>query len=126
MERRRKSCTTTAVEVACRVQGRKGRATVYDVSCDGCMIDLNARVAAGDAVFITFADGIGIACKVLWAQGKQAGVQFDKPMHEAVVTHLGFSTAPTDTQTLSPRDHFGRPLPRLAARSHSSGRSWAR
>lgn len=72
-----------------RVQSRAIYADLIDISEGGCKLRASAGFAnSGDRVTIRM-NGINAPLgKVVWANGKEAGIAFENPMHIAVLDHL--------------------------------------
>lgn len=69
-------------------QGRIG-GQVIDISENGCKLDLfDTAVEVGQTVTIKLDDLESWAGSVRWVNGQIVGVQFDLPLHSAVVDHL--------------------------------------
>lgn len=97
-------------EVALTVNGKACRARLYDLSMDGCMIDIAGSFAAhaGDAIGLDLPDAGAIQGTLIWTRGPFGGAKFTPRLHQQLVTRLGFHPRP---QPASPfRDQFGRRL----------------
>lgn len=72
-----------------RVQSRAIFADLIDISEGGCKLRSTSGFAnVGDRVTIRL-NGINAPLgKVVWANGKMAGVAFENPMHVAMLDHL--------------------------------------
>jgi len=72
-----------------RVQSRAIFADLLDISEGGCKLRASSGFASvGDRVTIRM-NGINAPLgKVVWMEGKVAGVAFESPMHVAVLDHL--------------------------------------
>ena len=113
-DRRRSDRIPIRVEVACRVKGREGPATVYDVSVDGCMLETSPGFTSeGDTIVIKFRSELHVPGTVIWVKERNAGVQFADRMHPATMEHLGFASPVADLHPMEMRDHFGRAMPGL-------------
>jgi len=98
--------------VDCRMDGKHFRAVLYNVSVTGCMIEMDYNhVGQGDRLYLRADGNIRMGGLVVWQNGKNAGVRFDDPLHEAVVRFLGYD--PVKGAMMLPTDRFGRPLPKL-------------
>lgn len=101
-------------DVECRVAGRAFKAVLADVSIGGCMIAMSPhRLSMADRICIKVDNGIRMSGFVVWHTEKSAGIRFDQPLHQAVVSFLGFKRIEMGTFGMAPADRFGRPLPRL-------------
>ena len=119
MERRAFKRAQTEVEVDARVSGRLSRVTLSDLSVNGCCLRTsNGFVEAGDTIMLIFPDQIHMVGQVVWRDGRNAGVEFRTPMHEALVSHLGFYAEPVDAQAANPCTGHEQPWsPALRSRS---------
>lgn len=72
-----------------RVQSRAIYADLIDISEGGCKLKASAGFAnIGDRVTIRM-NGINAPLgKVVWVEGRLAGVSFESPMHIAMLDHL--------------------------------------
>jgi hypothetical protein len=67
------------------------RVHVFDASSEGCKIEFVERPAVGERVWVKF-DGLeAIEGSVRWVDGHTGGVQFTRPLHEAVFERLAAS-----------------------------------
>jgi hypothetical protein len=82
---RRVDRTALAAEVSLRRLGKLNyRVTVFDVSPEGCKVELVDRPRLEEHVLIKF-DGLeSLEAEVCWIEGPTAGLRFEKPMHPAV------------------------------------------
>lgn len=76
-------------EVSLRALGRNSyRVRVFDLSSDGCKVELVERPAVGDPVSVKF-DGLDVLeSTVAWIEGHSAGLTFKKGIHPAVLDLL--------------------------------------
>lgn len=112
MSRREHERLDSDRHVECRVEGRSFRAVLYNVSISGCMIEMPLnRLSEGDWVHIKADGNIRMSGTVMWHDERNAGIRFEKPLHEAVVRFLGYD--PAKGEPVLPTDRFGRALPRL-------------
>lgn len=72
-------------EVRLRRSGSHGfQVRVLDASPEGCKVEFVERPAVGERVWVKF-DGLeAIEGTVRWVEGYTGGVQFERPLHEAV------------------------------------------
>lgn len=74
-----------SAEVSVRRLGKdKYRVCVFDVSPEGCKVELVERPRIGDHLFIKFAGLEGLEAQVCWLEGSHAGLRFETPIHSAV------------------------------------------
>lgn len=108
------------LHVLLRVDGNEHRATLYNISRTGGMIECgDAAVLEGRTVFLRLDALPWCAGKVVWGRIGHAGIQFDSALSEGVVSHLGQPQGARSESLTKPVDRFGRPLPPLQRRSNS-------
>jgi hypothetical protein len=95
-KRRRADRVTLTREVGVRRAGIQSfRVRVFNSSPVGCKIEFIERPALGERVWVKF-DGLeALQGTVQWLTGHIGGVQFARPLHEAVFERLS-STPMTD------------------------------
>lgn len=83
---------TFQAEVGIRRAGLKGfRVRVFDGSRAGCKIEFVERPVVGERVWVKF-DGLeAVEGTVRWLDGPIGGVQFVRPLHQAVFHRLAAS-----------------------------------
>lgn len=87
--RRREVRKMLAMLAQCRTVGERVEVTVSDISCRGCRIAPGAlSLAVGKVVVLRPAGMESITGIVRWCSEKGIGVEFDYPLHPAVVDHL--------------------------------------
>ena len=59
--------------------------TVTDLSSHGCGIEVDSHVEPGARVWIRLPGLESWSARVAWARDGRAGLEFDRPMHQAVV-----------------------------------------
>ena len=76
-------------EVALRVPGHNNyRVRILDLSTDGCRVELIERPNVGDLMMVKF-EGLEVMdATVCWVEGFLAGLEFDRPIHAAVLDLL--------------------------------------
>jgi len=86
---RRTGRTEVPGEVGLRAVGRNSyRVRVFDLSTDGCKVELVERPSVGDKMLVRF-DGLeALEADVCWVEGHTAGLMFDRRMHPAVLDLL--------------------------------------
>ena len=86
---RRVDRVSLGVEVTIRRAGFHGfRVTAFDLSPVGCKIEFVERPALGERVWIKFDTLEAIECEVRWVDGHVGGVQFARPLYDAVFRKL--------------------------------------
>jgi hypothetical protein len=64
------------------------RVRVFDASPDGCKIEFVERPAIGERIWVKFDNLEALEGTVRWIDGQTGGVQFERPLHEAVFQRL--------------------------------------
>ena len=105
MDDRSVSRTVADLSVPAMLHGRNIRIQIYNLSSYGCMFESVEQLYENDTIQIMLVDDITARGHVIWCQKSFAGVQFIRPLHAAVIQHLGFQE------------------PQLRVRSVGSGRS---
>ena len=59
--------------------------TVFDLSTHGCGIELRSHAEPGARVWIKLPGLEAWSSRIVWADGERAGLEFDRPLHPAVV-----------------------------------------
>ena len=127
-ERRRSHRNLSILSVRCRVgHGYSPQVWLTDLSAEGCHLVIRAGTLKPEQRVVIKAQGIeGLPAVVIWVVGTRAGVEFDRPLHHAVVDHLLNAPIPPRSETDKPLvDRFGRPVPELplgSRRSSTGGR----
>ena len=81
--------TALDAEVSLRRSGHHNyKVRVYDASPHGCRIEFVERPSLDERVWIRFEGLEGIEAQVCWVDGFVAGVEFVKPIHQAVFDRL--------------------------------------
>jgi len=102
---------STDEEVAVTIDGERDIATLYNLSCGGCMIELrNPAAREGAAVEINLRDFATAQGSVMWRIDNKCGVKFATPVHHKIVQMLGYTSAAEGFDADDPRDRFGLPL----------------
>lgn len=63
-------------------------ARVFDLSTHGCKVEFVERPAVEEHVWIRFPGLEAIESEVRWVEGFAVGVEFTKPLHDAVFQHI--------------------------------------
>jgi hypothetical protein len=92
---------SASLSVVCSARSHKAAGRVHDLTREGCLLDLgNGFVVAGDRVALRFACGVRLQGRVTLLHGRIARIEFDAPLHEAVLAHLsqgqGMPDAPVE------------------------------
>jgi hypothetical protein len=82
---RRSERLDLVAEVTLRRPGKQNyRVRAYDVSPEGCKVELIDRPEVGEQLWIKF-DGLeSLHARVCWIESSRAGLEFDRPIHAAV------------------------------------------
>lgn len=86
---RRTSRVQVTAEVGLRAQGRNSyRVSLYDLSTDGCSVELVERASVGDRMSVKFEALELLEADVCWVKGHRAGLMFKNRLHPAVLELL--------------------------------------
>lgn len=62
---------------------------VLDISAGGCMVDFHGSAARpGERVLVTLPGLSALPGDLVWAEDGRAGIAFEAPLHETVLTRL--------------------------------------
>lgn len=102
---------STDEEIAVVIEGERDVATLYNLSCGGCMIELhNPAAREGAQVELNLRDMASAQGHVVWRIEGKAGIKFATPVHHKIVQLLGYTSASENFDEEDPRDRFGLPL----------------
>jgi hypothetical protein len=62
--------------------------TVTDLSTSGCGIETMNHLEQDSRVWVKLPGLASVPCRVVWFRDGRAGLDFDNPMHQAVVDHI--------------------------------------
>jgi hypothetical protein len=86
---RRSSRTEVPGEVGLRSVGRNSyRVRIFDLSTDGCKVELVELPRAGDQMLVKFEGLEALEAEVRWVEGHTAGLVFGHSIHPAVLDLL--------------------------------------
>ena len=109
----------TDQEIGCRIDGKNMTASLYNLSCGGCMIETNNEAAEeGAEIDINLTERVSMPGRIVWRLGKNAGIKFELPLHQKMVEHFGY-THEEDFDRDDPRDRFG--IPMIEIREQAAG-----
>ena len=75
--------------VICRVRGRSQDAFAYDISTDGCMIEVTkTSLKQGEPITMAFPDQTHTVGQVVWVKHRNAGIRFSEPLDRLVVGQI--------------------------------------
>ena len=76
-------------EIRIRRSGTRGfHVRIFNASPAGCKVEFVERPSVGERVWVKF-DGLDtLECTVRWVEGHTGGVEFERPLHEAVFDRL--------------------------------------
>lgn len=76
---------------------RSNRALMYDLSTKGCSLVTNMPLRTGGKILVRIPGLEFWSATVVWRREEAAGVEFEKPLHPAVVEHYAkFYPAPEE------------------------------
>ena len=102
---------STDEEVQLRLDGERDVATLYNLSCGGCMLEIrNPAAQVGAFVDVELRDVAVAHGHIVWRIEEKAGVKFTTPLHQKIVELLGYSGSVERFDSEDPRDRFGLPL----------------
>lgn len=61
---------------------------IADLSVNGFRLQSFMRLNSGDTLWVMLPGFEGRRADVLWARGHEAGCQFDRPLHPAILDHI--------------------------------------
>lgn len=72
------------------IRGREGReqGMIINLSAGGCAIEAPGYHSVGARVFVMITNFQSFPGKVVWANDGRIGVEFEVPLHPAVVDHI--------------------------------------
>jgi PilZ domain len=101
-------------ELECFIQDQSIDLYMYDLCLDGCCLDIQEfKVDPGERVQVALGCTARVGGRIVWADGRYAGVQFDQELHPAMVLNLALKPIAVSITELDPRDRYGRKLPPL-------------
>lgn len=102
---------STDEEVALVIEGERDVATLYNLSCGGCMIELrNNSAREGAQIEVNLRDMATAQGHIVWRIDGMAGIKFATPVHHKIVQLLGYAASGENFDDEDPRDRFGLPL----------------
>jgi len=108
------------IEFDAQLSDKSCLALVYDLSRDGCMIEVqDGEFESGDRIVLDFRPLARAAGQLVWCIGRSCGVQFNEPLHTSVVEEFGFRPDPPGFDEAWLRDRFGRAVSKARGRSRS-------
>ena len=86
---RREGRVPVRVNVTLRRSGFHGfRVQAFDLSPDGCKIEFIERPSIGERVWVKFDNLQAVEAEVRWIEGHTGGLEFDRPLYDAVFRKL--------------------------------------
>ena len=86
MERRSKYRALTNVVIRCRVPASPEGVTIQNMTTNGCMIStLNRPLERGATILLHLTDNCHATGRVVWTEGKSAGIEFETKVPSQVV-----------------------------------------
>lgn len=87
--RRKEDRKPLALDALCRTVAERKPVRIWDLSSRGCRIFVAAMCLAAGQRIVLRAEGMeSFDATVRWASDEFAGVEFDRPLHPAVVDFL--------------------------------------
>ena len=115
-DRRRVSRTALSLAATVRDASQtKAKARVIDMSTHGCRVECPSAVAAGSSVWLSISGLESQHCRVVWHCHEFAGLEFEKPLSDAVFERL------LQEQKQLPKTEIDE-LRNIAGRAHSLAR----
>lgn len=75
--------------VNCRVPATPAIAQLVDISTGGCRIQVQSSlVVPGGTILLELVEGFHAVGKVLWRNGKEAGISFSQTLHQSIIDHV--------------------------------------
>lgn len=71
-----------------RTGEHRWRVNIQDLSPQGCRVELPIRVVPDDVIWVTFPGLEAVQARVCWVDEWVAGVEFSRPLHQAVFEHV--------------------------------------
>lgn len=112
-ERRRFDRGQTRLDARCKFGlNQTAQVLVSDISCVGCHITIKRCQLEKNAYVLLKIPGLeGLPARVIWITGDRFGLEFERPIHEAVLNHLLMGETPRDVcEQTKFTDRFGRAL----------------
>ncbi|WP_293990683.1 PilZ domain-containing protein [Sphingomonas sp.] len=81
----------SSVTVRAQTGGRE-TGVIQNLSVGGCAISAPGYYPVGARIFVNISKFQSFAGQVVWNDGARMGVQFDTPLHPAVVDHIARSS----------------------------------
>ena len=79
-----------AVSVTAKEVGRE-TGTIENLSVGGCAVNAPGYFPVGARIFVSITKFQSFAGQVVWQKDGRIGIQFDTPLHPAVVDHIARS-----------------------------------
>ena len=113
-ERRREGRKRILMDVRCRVgPGMSPLVWLTDITAIGCQLVIRDGLLKGEQNVVIKFEGLeGVTGKVKWVLGTSAGIEFERPIHEAVLKYLLYGRHENAASRRNDLvDRFGRPMP---------------
>lgn len=69
-------------------EGGRENGTIQNLSVGGCAIEARGDYPVGARLFVTIAHFQPFVGRVVWYNGDRFGVEFETPLHPAIVDHI--------------------------------------
>ena len=121
-ERRRTPRLALALPAQLRERGNSAESVqLVDLSAHGCRIETAVELSAGSFVWLKLPGLETIWCRVMWSRPAFAGLEFDVPLHEAVVERLASEGGGAPDSRLATLEALSRRCRFLASRPLPGG-----
>ncbi len=89
MEQRAVQRQPAGFEAHCASLGRSTRGQLLNISQHGCLVEMAESILAqGDPLRLRIPGVSSLDGRVVWSEGRRAGVSFAIPLHPAVVDYI--------------------------------------
>jgi hypothetical protein len=117
-DRRRKPRLAIALPAQLRERGNSGEPVqLVDISVLGCRIETHSQPQPGSWVWLKLPGLDTVYCRVMWSRPAFAGLEFESPLHEAVVEMLTTDGSASPEARISALEALSRRCRFLASRS---------
>lgn len=111
MERRRELRVETRVHLDCRIPALPSKGLMLDISRDGCRLRTPmSKLEAGGTILLDLPGASRFPGRVVWINGIDAGVRFERPLSPLTSIALGIEQAePALDETTSEPEELSSP-----------------
>ena len=107
MERRAEQRVPINLSLTCRIPASPCRATIHDISRHGCKLEVpGAPIELGGTALMELPGSARVTGRVVWIEGKTAGVHFERALGKATAIALGLEQPEPEEPApdVTPRD----------------------